>query len=112
MKTLGHLQGIRQGDILLIPVNAVPESAHFVKRQPGEGIIVAAGEMTGHHHRIRTRGAKMYRMGRAGNAWVCAPKGAVLTHEEHAPLTVPPGNYRVVHQQEYVERARAQRVYD
>lgn len=113
------IEAYRQGDILLVPVvddgNELVDRFN-VARQRREGIIVAEGEATGHHHRIRTRGAKMYTLGRRTTRsamFVHVPKtGATLTHEEHSPLQIPPGTYRVVHQREYVERAPAASVYD
>ncbi len=38
--------------------------------------------------------------------------GAVITHEEHAPLDIPGGDYKVVIAREYVPQAAPRRVYD
>jgi hypothetical protein len=108
---------IRQGDILLTPVGALPyyierdKRTARVKRKKGEGIIVAAGEATGHHHRIRTKSVVMYRDGI--NRYIRVPEGgAELTHEEHETLMVPAGVYKVEHQREYQPQAAPVRVYD
>jgi hypothetical protein len=109
---------IRQGDILLVPIDEFPAGVEgnlrrcYVRREKDEGVVVAAGEVTGHHHRIRTDRVQMYR--RSGEFFlkVANPKGAQLTHEEHETLDVPPGKYRVDHQREYKPQAAPVRVYD
>lgn len=108
---------IRQGDVLLLPVTSIPESAKYVRRSRDKngrsnGIILAAGEATGHHHRIRERGARMYTV--SGRRFLRTTASTVtLTHEEHDPLTIPPNTmYEVVGQREYVPQAPARRVYD
>jgi hypothetical protein len=108
---------IRQGDILLVPVYEFPAAVEnnlrqtYVKRS-SDGVIVAAGEVTGHHHRIRTNNVQMYRRNGLLFLKVSNPEGAQLTHEEHETLEVPPGKYRVDHQREYVPAAAPVRVYD
>ena len=108
---------IRQGDILFVPMEEklhmllVNADRDYVRRKPNEGIIVAEGEATGHHHRIRTPGARLYRHGRT--VYLTVPKGgAELTHEEHETITIPQGVYRVDNQREYVASAAPRRVWD
>ena len=45
----------RQGDVLLIPTDAIPEKAKRVTRDAGR-IVLAYGEVTGHAHAIASRG--------------------------------------------------------
>lgn len=108
---------IRQGDILLTPVPALPyrvnenKNRFRVKREKGQGVIVAAGEATGHHHRVRTKNVVMYRDKDA--RYLKVPKGgAELTHEEHETLAVPAGVYLIENQREYQPQAAPRRVYD
>lgn len=111
---------IRQGDILLTQVTDLDELARIRKmlrggeaesRKRGEDVIVAAGEVTGHHHRIKTSGTRMIRRG--SFMYVSVPKkGAELSHEEHETLAIPPGIHKVTNQREYVPAAAPQRVYD
>lgn len=122
----------RQGDVLLVPVELSVwfRDLRHVPRKKGEGIILAAGEATGHHHRVRTSSAREYR---ASSMAVALPealrgkrylrvgkKGAELTHEEHDTIQIPQGTYEIVQQREYepvvrdntvVER-RSRNVYD
>jgi hypothetical protein len=94
----------RQGDVLLIAVDAIPGGAVPVPRDQGE-IVLAYGEVTGHRHAITEPRAELlalpdqeieHRFLRI--VGVQAP----LRHEEHDTITVPPGSYQVIQQREYV----------
>lgn len=89
----------RQGDVLLIPVPCAPEGAQRQKRE-GLRIILATGEATGHAHAVETVGAELLASGTERFLRVPAG-GASVTHEEHAPIALPAGTYRVVVQREY-----------
>lgn len=111
----------RQGDVLLIPVtlNVFPNELDFVQRAKGDGIILAAGEATGHHHRIRDRHAREFRgnlrTATQGRRFVrVSQRGATITHEEHDPIKVPAGVYEIVQQREYApeEASLTRRVTD
>ena len=92
---------VRQGDVLLIPVDKVPTESQYVYRIKGAGIILAAGEATGHHHRVRERGAREYRKGKE-RYLTTGKAGGTITHEEHEPITLPPRSvFRIVQQREY-----------
>ena len=100
----------RQGDVLLVEVEAIPEGAQGVKRDEAGRIVLALGEATGHAHAIASPGARLYAMGE--NRYLRVPKGgATLLHEEHAVIPLPPGGYRVVIQREYSPEA-VRRVQD
>lgn len=93
-----------QGDVLLIPVASVPANVKTFPRKDGK-LILAYGEVTGHHHRIEEPTTE---------GWVdendqvfIEVKDLInevrLTHEEHGPITLPPGAYRVIRaQREYL----------
>jgi hypothetical protein len=111
----------RQGDVLLIPV---PETVRkstltYVRRRRGEGVILAAGEATGHHHRVRERGVREYRRG--NERFLSTGKaGGTITHEEHDPIPLPAHSlFKIVQQREYepvirdnTVRQSERRVYD
>lgn len=82
---------IRQGDVLLIPCSAPPESAI----QPDRIGISIAGERTGHAHRLVGTVALVGRreLVRGGN---------VLSHEEHEHILTSPRWYEVRVQREHV----------
>ena len=90
---------IRQGDVLLVPVDEIPTES---RRQRRRGrIVLAEGEATGHAHAILERDAETFTTS-DGNRFLLTKSRAQLIHEEHAPLDVAPGAYRVVIQREYV----------
>jgi len=109
-------QKYQQGDVLLVAVTKRTESdiRSECKIETGgdkEGkVILALGEATGHHHRFElnkldpgvTISTLHERYGRYGGRgyrdnltyYLVEGGPATLYHEEHNPLTVPPGLYR------------------
>lgn len=82
---------LRHGDV----------SFHSTKKVEGEVIkhngsfVVALGEATGHHHRLTVKEPEDLEIRRAadGRMYFVLHKEGTLTHEEHAPIVVPPGTY-------------------
>lgn len=111
----------RQGDVLLVPLSDPPKAKglSYQKRKRGEGVILAAGEATGHHHRVREAGVREYRRG-SERFLFTGKKGGTVTHEEHDPIALPANTvFRIVQQREYepvivdnTVRASARPVYD
>ncbi len=103
----------RQGDVCLIAVDAIPKAA---KKQPAKGkkVILALGEMTGHHHRFEfldsSHNVKLYAAD-DGARYVHVTKTADLLHEEHSTVKVPAGKYLLPSQVEYTP-AELRRVAD
>ncbi len=93
---------LRQGDVCLIAVDAIPEGAkaEVVK---GNKVVLALGEATGHHHRFEfintDHNVKLFHAGGARYLDVTAP--AELLHEEHSTVHVPVGRYLLPVQTEY-----------
>jgi hypothetical protein len=100
----------RQGDILLLRVEAIHEKAKPVKANGP--IILAEGEATGHHHAVyETEGVTLYRR-RTGEMFLeVAKPEAEVRHPEHGPITLPEGRYEVLRQREY-DPERIRRVLD
>ncbi len=101
-----------QGDLLLERVPDVPPSGAMNQNLHGAALVLAEGEATGHRHAIWDRvtsfrddslardiPAGLY----VGHVQVDGPS-ARLTHDEHAPLTLPRGTYRVRRQRELEPR--------
>ena len=90
----------RQGDVLLERIEALPKG---VQHQKIKGpIVLAYGEATGHHHAIRNGKAKLYKEPATQASYLeVAEALALLEHEEHAPITLEPGIYKVKIQREY-----------
>jgi len=87
----------RQGDVLLVEVHEIPEEAELESRSGR--IVLAEGEATGHAHAIHERDARTFTY--EGQRFLLTRSKAQLIHEEHAPIGVPPGAYRVIVQREY-----------
>ncbi len=97
------MQGqIRQGDVLLVPVEGVLRPANA---QAKIEVILALGEATGHAHRLKA--PVIYEWEIAGQRYVQVQGDTpgTLTHEEHdpspAPVVAPNVTYRVVQQREW-----------
>ncbi|HEX6011527.1 MAG TPA: hypothetical protein VFY87_06920 [Geminicoccaceae bacterium] len=103
--------GYRQGDIFIEPVLALPagcaESAP--QRRAGELVhVLAEGELTGHAHRVLAGPGVDLLRDQGGNGtdplavgYLRLKRLARLVHDEHTPVDLPPGNYRVVQQRRY-----------
>lgn len=86
----------RQGDVLILAVDAVPAG---LEKEKGP-VILAEGEATGHAHRVKHRRAKMFR-GTDGARYLRLPTPATVDHEEHDRIELPAGDYQIVRQREY-----------
>lgn len=87
----------RHGDVLLVPIPALPVGAVPVKRE-GE-LVLARGEATGHAHRLAEPSGRLFVLG--GSRYLVLGEPGWLTHEEHATLELPAGRYEVRIQREY-----------
>jgi hypothetical protein len=89
----------RHGDVLVAQVPAIPVEA---LRRPH--LVLAEGEMTGHVHRIaEPNSAELFQRGSEMFLRVLC-KTATLIHQEHGPIELPQGEYRVWRQREYSPR--------
>lgn len=93
----------RQGDVMIVEVLAIPKAA--TKEQREGDIILAHGEVTGHAHRIAAKTAQARMWSAGAERFLQAMEMVSLKHEEHSALSIPPGNYQVVIQQEYTPGA-------
>jgi hypothetical protein len=97
-----------QGDLLIERVGDVAPSGTLAETAEGVPLVLLEGEATGHCHTIGER-ATLFRdddLARDIPAGLylghlrIASAHARVTHEEHAPLTLPRGTYRVRRQRE------------
>ena len=98
---MNHCQLLRQGDVLLLRVTAIPKDAK--DETPAADVILALGEVTGHAHRIvQTKKAPKVRLWSAGaERFIQVMEATALVHEEHAPIALEGGAiYRQIHQVE------------
>jgi len=85
----------RQGDVLLLPLDSLPE--HPCHRWASWGEIRIEGERQGHVHRAQPA----LRLLTAERPIFYIPLETVMTHPEHPPLTIPAGLYEVRTAREY-----------
>lgn len=121
---------IRQGDVALASVRAIPKDA--VEQAPtraqissasgialsrsldGFKLILAFGEATGHHHRFefldKSQNIKLY-VAAGGTRYLEVSVPSDLLHEEHSTARVPAGKWLLPVQVEYTP-AELRRVQD
>ena len=86
----------RHGDVLIEEVDHLP-----TRREKLQHTILAHGEVTGHCHRIKEfDDADLYE---SPNGLFLHVRGTAVSviHEEHMPITLATGFYRVWRQREY-----------
>ncbi len=101
---------VRQGDVLLVPVDDIPPGAEVARDARGR-LVLAEGEVTGHAHVILDEGAIMTESEQGRFLRIVAGMGVDLAHEEHGTIHLAPGSYRQVPQYEY-DPVEARRVLD
>jgi hypothetical protein len=107
MKTK-KLKIYRQGDVLIEQVSRIPQNAIRQQREPGNRVVLAYGEATGHHHSIETADidvADWWKSPDGKFQYLALQKDTDVKHQEHKSITLPPGNYRVRRQREYTPEA-------
>lgn len=99
----------QQGDVILRPVQALPEGFDLTDSK-----VLQEGETTGHKHQfLDSKAVDVYvanlKTPLSGGATihfgigkvVVVKREAKLTHEEHKPVTLPPGIYEMDLVREY-----------
>lgn len=94
----------RQGDILLVPIEKLPNGLSEVPREKGK-IVLAEGEETGHLHAIDAPEATFLAedLAEIEGKFLVVEAEVALTHPEHDTIKLAPGNYEVRRQREYTE---------
>lgn len=100
----------RQGDLLLVRVDEAPEGRR-VKPLRGR-LILAEGEVTGHHHSVAVQDAELIEVAGVPKVFLRIFQTTTLDHQEHSPVILPPGDYRIVRQREYVPQELPRQVAD
>src|SRR5262249_10633341 len=86
----------RHGDVLIEEVKSLPKV-----REKLTHTILAHGEVTGHCHRIKESGDADLYMAAEGMYLHVRGASVSVVHEEHTPVTLTTGYYRVWRQREY-----------
>jgi hypothetical protein len=103
---------VRQGDVLMMSIDSIPADAKPIKPKGGRHVL-ALGEATGHHHSIATRtilvdeketsAIELFETPSQQEMFLLVKEGAaLLEHQEHGPIALPGGKYKVVRQREFV----------
>lgn len=96
---------LQQGDVLLRRIEGVPKKALCQDHK-----VLAEGESTGHRHEVFGL-ADLYALDE--QLYLEVTGEAELRHQEHLPITLPPGTYAVGIVREYDHFAEeARRVVD
>ena len=129
-KSMNDPMIIRQGDVLLAAVSALPAGCTEIAPTTDGKLVLALGEATGHRHRIENvvavgpqaaaeiadaaiARAKARLWQTAAGDWYLQVNEAVpLDHEEHSALTIPPGIYELPVQVSWDSEHAARRVAD
>ena len=85
----------RQGDVMIEKVDSIPSASI---KENGR-VILAHGEVTGHAHEIDQSEGEAWRSGEA--LFVKTKKKTAVTHQEHNPIPLDRGSYKVTRQEEY-----------
>ena len=94
----------RQGDILLVKVDVGQLTDKFKEVLSDNGrIVLAYGETTGHAHALPASTSTLYAW--EDNRLLKVIGKTAVKHEEHAPIALLPGVYRVIRQREYSPEA-------
>lgn len=83
----------RQGDVLFVKVADLP-----TERVERKSDVLVEGEATGHAHRLT---AGQIWQTHEGLLYLRAVAGSRIVHEEHAALSLEPGDFQVIRQREY-----------
>ena len=93
---------IRQGDVLLVSVEAIPDGAVEQPRDESGRVILAHGEVSGHAHAVHETGVTVL-LAANEEVFLRVLEPSNLVHEEHDHIAIPPGLYRVVRQREWTD---------
>jgi hypothetical protein len=88
----------QQGDVLFKKVATLPEGKQTpVERRPA-GYILAEGEATGHVHAVQEE-VELVEI--QGVLYIRSAADFTVTHQEHKPITLPPGIWEIGKVREY-----------
>jgi hypothetical protein len=105
-------QMFRQGDVLVVAVDEIPDDVRPVPKDNGR-VVLAYGEATGHAHVVEGSCALLEPppadedlvtpgdLEELNLRFLRVEEECVLVHDEHDTITLPPGDYRVGQQREY-----------
>ena len=100
MKKTIYNQEAVQGDVVITAIDMLPQNAKK-KSYSNDRLILAEGENTGHAHAVYGDGAELWEDARNKDLYLVALKEVQVIHEEHRPVIIAPGTYKVFIVEEY-----------
>lgn len=115
---------LRQGDVALVRVSALPSVALTERKRDRGAVVLAYGEQTGHSHAIADKAVVQFDAPNATDAatqllasvgltvelhaanapsFLEVPEAATVEHQEHDPIALDPGTYVVLRQCEWTD---------
>lgn len=94
----------RQGDILFIPVDSIPDGVKLVDRDSRGRIVLAEGESTGHAHCVLDDPATLFAptdLDEMADRFLKVEGEAAVVHEEHDTVHLERGDWAVRRKREY-----------
>jgi hypothetical protein len=91
----------RQGDVGILRVETVPETAVTKSPDPVRGVVLAYGEVTGHAHVVEGTTVEFFTDPATETDFFRVDELCEVTHEEHTKIELEPGVYQVIRQREY-----------
>lgn len=93
---------LQQGDVLLNSIDKLP-SGLKARAKDQRGVVLAEGEVTGHYHAIANEEGVSILDGPNGTMYLVneTAHDVVINHQEHKPISVPPGNHEIKIVQEH-----------
>ena len=86
----------RHGDVLIQKVSKLPKEVKRLRHR-----TLAHGELTGHSHQIQEKDRVALWQSASELFLQIQGPHATVVHQEHAPIEIPKGIYRVWRQREY-----------
>lgn len=87
-----------QGDITFVPFKG---KLGGKKENHNGSYIVGYGEATGHHHKVSVINPSDLEIVKVSDGYVMSLKSeGIVEHQEHKPIKLSPGLYRVGHERE------------
>jgi hypothetical protein len=102
VKNMSVGQYALHGDVIIERVESLPENFNDLKKEPNHAL--AYGEVTGHVHKLIGEpgidfDVRVDEQKKERHLRVIRP--TALKHQEHSPIILPPGEYRIGIQREY-----------
>ena len=100
-----NMKMYRQGDILIIEREEIPDNLEFIQNDDHDRIVLAWGESTNHSHAIKDKNATYFFDKTNNKFYLFITKPVELQHEEHSTITFPVGKYEIIRQRFYTPEA-------